>query len=141
MRLLFVAASLFIINVSIGQDRLNINTLNQSASVGGDFYEKPALKVIERKFIEEHSNSKTMSGFRVQVFFGSREEALRLKGEFLELFPDKKAYVSYQAPNFKLRVGNFRSQLGAEKFLHSIKEEFPSAYVVNDKVEHPQYDK
>tara|TARA_R110001592_G_scaffold325782_4_gene606211 strand:+ start:105263 stop:105691 length:429 start_codon:yes stop_codon:yes gene_type:complete len=141
MRLLFVGLSLFTaVSFSFAQDRMNINSLNQNASVGTDYYEKPALKVIERKFIEEHSRSKTMSGFRVQVFFGSREEALRLKGEFLQLYPDQKAFVSYQAPNFKLRVGNFRNQLDAEKFLHAIKEEFPSAYVVNDKVEYANYE-
>lgn len=140
MRLLLVGAAVFSLAYSFGQDRMNINTLNQSTSVGGDYYEKPAIKVIERKFVEEHSASKTMSGFRVQVFFGTREEALKLKGEFLQLFPEQKAYVSYQAPNFKLRVGNFRSQLDAEKFLHNIKEEFPSAYVVNDKVEYTNYE-
>ena len=141
MRLLFVGLSLFTaVSFSFAQDRMNINSLNQNASVGTDYYEKPGLKVIERKFIEEHSRSKTMSGFRVQVFFGSREEALRLKGEFLQLYPDQKAFVSYQAPNFKLRVGNFRNQLDAEKFLHAIKEEFPSAYVVNDKVEYANYE-
>jgi hypothetical protein len=141
MRFLFVCLSLFTaVSFSFAQDRMNINSLNQNTAISSDYYEKPALKVIERKFIEEHSRSKTMSGYRVQVFFGSREEALRLKGEFLQLFPDQKAFVSYQAPNFKLRVGNFRNQLDAEKFLHAIKEEFPSAYVVNDKVEYANYE-
>lgn len=138
MRLFFLGVILIsTIHVSFAQNRMNINSLSQSSELSDYYYEKPALKVIERKFIEEHKDSKTMNGFRVQLFFGSREEALRLKGEFLQLRPEQKAFVSYQAPNFKLRVGNFRTQLDAEKFLHNIKKDFPSAYVVNDKVEYP----
>lgn len=137
--IIFMGCTTFV----LAQDRMNINTINQQGNYSKDvnttFMEKPALAGIEKRFVEEHSKHSTMNGFRVQLFFGSREEALRLKGEFLTLQPEQKAYVSYQAPNFKLRVGNFRSQMNAEKFLYKVKGKFPSAYVVNDKIEFPKY--
>lgn len=144
MKLLFASIAILGFTTSaFAQDRMNINTLNQQNNYSGNtnttFLEKPALTGIEKKFVEEHSKQNTMNGFRVQLFFGSREEALKLKGEFLTLEPEQKAYVSYQAPNFKLRVGNFRSQMDAEKFLYKVKGKFPSAYVVNEKIEITKY--
>lgn len=123
----------------MAQNRLNINSLNQQDATASDFIEKPQLKAIEQRFIKEHKAETGMDGFRVQLFFGSRDEAQRLKGEFLKLYPKEKAYISYQAPNFKLRIGNYRTQLNAEKFMYEIKGKFPSAYVVNERVELPKY--
>lgn len=136
-----LSAVLICISNLEAQNRLNINSLSQQdQNLSKDYLEKPQLKAIEQRFIKEHKAENGMDGFRVQLFFGSRDEAQRLKGEFLKLHPKEKAYISYQAPNFKLRIGNYRSQLSAEKFMYQIKGKFPSAYVVNDRVELPKYE-
>lgn len=81
----------------------------------------------------------TISGFRVQIHFGSdREKAKDEKSKFLKSYSDVPAYENYQQPNFKVRVGDFRTRLEAQKFLKEIKNEFSSAFVVTDEINYPK---
>jgi hypothetical protein len=49
-------------------------------------------------------------GFRIQVAnTQNRDEANTIKAEMLRRFPDQKTYLLYQAPYFRVRVGNFLS--------------------------------
>lgn len=75
------------------------------------------------------------SGYRVQIFFGKREEAFERKAEFMENHPDIPAYISYLAPNFRLRVGDFRTRLEAEKLKSQL--DYSGCYIVKDKIELP----
>jgi hypothetical protein len=53
-------------------------------------------------------------GFRVEIFFSSamnaREQALNKKREFLSRYPGYNVHIIFSAPNFKVRVGDFRSK-------------------------------
>ncbi len=80
---------------------------------------------------------KSLEGYRVQLFFGSRAEAQKIRGEFLKKYPDVAAYVSYLAPNFRLRVGDFRDKLSSEALREEIKKEYPNAYIVRDEINLP----
>jgi hypothetical protein len=79
-----------------------------------------------------------IAGYRVQIFFGSKEEALKMKAEFLKEYPDVPAYISYLAPNFRLRVGDFRTRLEAEKLKSEIDDTYSGIYIVRDKIELPE---
>lgn len=84
-------------------------------------------------------NSKTISGFRVQIHFGSeREKAKEIKTRFLKSYPDYNAYEIYQQPNFKIRVGDFRTRLEAQKFQRTVAGEFSSSFVVPDEIQLPE---
>ncbi len=79
-----------------------------------------------------------MEGYRVQLFFGGRTEAQDARVEFLRKHPVTGAYISYLAPNFRLRVGDFRSRIESEKFKNEIARDFPGSYIVKDHIELPQ---
>ena len=50
-----------------------------------------------------------VKGFRLQIMNTTdRTEVLEAKSKMLSLYPDQKLYLSYQAPYFKLRMGNFK---------------------------------
>ncbi|HKL02156.1 MAG TPA: SPOR domain-containing protein [Cryomorphaceae bacterium] len=76
-------------------------------------------------------------GYRVQIYFGKRELARDKKAEFLKKYPDMGAYISYLAPNFRLRVGDFRTRLECDGFKNEIDAVFPGSYIVQDKIELP----
>lgn len=76
-------------------------------------------------------------GYRVQIYFGKREGAQEKRAVFLRQYPETGAYISYLAPNFRLRVGDFRSRIEAEKFKQTLAFSFPGAYLVKDKIELP----
>lgn len=78
-----------------------------------------------------------LDGYRVQIYFGDRNTAQEKRGAFVRSNPEMGAYLSYLAPNFRLRVGDFRSRLEAEKFKKAIAQSFPGCYIVKDKIELP----
>lgn len=80
----------------------------------------------------------TIPGFRLQIHSGGdRDKAREVKAKFLAANPGWSAYESYQSPNFRVRVGDFRSRLEASKALKSVVAEFPSAFVVEDDIHLP----
>lgn len=87
---------------------------------------------------DQNSIRHSMAGYRVQIFFGSnRIKALELKNEFSQKNREVPAYLSYQAPNFKVRVGDFRTRLEALKFLRSIEAGYATCFIVPDDISLP----
>lgn len=89
--------------------------------------------------------SRTMSGYRVRIFFDNKQTA-RTESEaalnkFRGLYPDVKAYRIYANPYFKVTVGDFRTKSEAMALLARIKGAFPSAFVVKENIEYPVVDK
>jgi hypothetical protein len=80
----------------------------------------------------------SMPGYRIQLYFGpERGKANHYKSDFLQEYPDVGAYVIYQQPNFKLRIGDFKTKLEAKKFLAEVQTRFAVAFIVNDEVKLP----
>jgi hypothetical protein len=72
-----------------------------------------------------------VKGFRLQIMnTTSRSEALDAKAKMLALYPEHKLYLSYQAPYFKLRMGNFKEQAEAAAFKKEINNLFPKGITV-----------
>lgn len=80
-----------------------------------------------------------MNGYRVQVFLNAdRKQAESIRAQFLQKHPETPAYLSYQAPNFKVRVGDLLTRLEGEKLRAELKAEFPGCYIVPDEIELPR---
>ncbi len=78
---------------------------------------------------------RSVNGFRVQLYNGNdRNLAMQMKTEFMRRFPAERSYLTYQLPNFRLRVGNFTSKKDASDFLNNVSIFFKGATVVNDQV-------
>ena len=80
-----------------------------------------------------------LKGYRVQVFLNAdRKQAESVRAQFLQKHPETPAYLSYQAPNFKVRVGDLLTRLEGEKLRAELKAEFPGCYIVPDEIELPR---
>jgi hypothetical protein len=74
-------------------------------------------------------------GFRVLIYNGSdRNLAMRIKTEFNRTYPSMRSYMSYNVPNFKIKVGDFETRNEATKFLKRITPILPTASIVPDVV-------
>lgn len=82
-------------------------------------------------------------GYRVQVYSGnnqraSKEEATKLQAEIKNMYPDIETYVIYNAPFWKLHVGNYRSFEEASFKLRELREVFPrkknEIYIIEDDI-------
>jgi len=97
------------------------------------------VKVLVNRHTAISQAKGTMHGYRVQIYFGpQRNSANEVKDDFSKLYADIPAYLSYQQPNFKIRVGNFTTRLEALKFLKEIQPYFSTAFIVEDEVMLPE---
>lgn len=82
-----------------------------------------------------------MPGYRIQIFMESGNEALNTAEEakitFSEKYTDIPAYLIFSAPYYRVRVGDFRTRLQAEKFLQEINRKYPNAWVIKDDINFP----
>lgn len=76
-----------------------------------------------------------VSGFRVQVFSGlERQQAYAEQAKFKVRFPANNTYISYIQPNYRVRVGDFRTRLEAEKFMIELKRYYSSMFIFSEMI-------
>lgn len=77
----------------------------------------------------------TSEGFRVQIFYGSsRDNANEILGLFRSDYPNMSAYLIYEQPYFKVRIGDFPERLQAEKWSRALSRKYQGAFIVTDKI-------
>lgn len=90
---------------------------------------------------EVYAANSTMSGFRVQIFMEIGNEAVDhamvTKAEFEKAYPGLPIYLSYEQPYYRLRVGDFRNRVEAEKYLRILKPNYGVAFVTADIINPP----
>ena len=86
----------------------------------------------------------SFSGYRIHIFMEIGNEALKhaedVKKQFERAFPDIPIYLTYAEPYFRLRAGDFRNRVEAEKCLRRIKPKFKEAFVTADMIYRPKLD-
>jgi hypothetical protein len=85
----------------------------------------------ERKHLLMNSELKTH--FSIQVISGELETARKNLKDCKSKFPDYNSNIVYEEPNYKVRLGEFRNRLDADRALIKISEEFEGAFVLKPK--------
>jgi hypothetical protein len=144
MKTIFSLISIFIFIAGSAQTGGNGKDTFSSVIVHKDprFDEMAArqAEINKRAFM---SGPQRRSGFRVQAAnTQNRDEANAVKAELLRRFPDEKSYLLYQAPNFRVRIGNFLTQKDASQLRKMISALYPGKgiYIVPDVIEYNQPD-
>ena len=80
-------------------------------------------------------------GYRIQLYFDTEKKAVDdARAKFISMYPKVDTYVTYTAPNYFLKVGNFRTHLEAEKVKTSVDKEFPTNYIIKELINLPRID-
>lgn len=96
------------------------------------------VQLLVKKHVKLNKTKQTLPGYRVQLFFGSdRNRAYEVRSDFIKVFSTTPAYIVYHQPNFKVRVGDFRTKLEAMRFLKEAQPLFETAFIVKDEVKLP----
>lgn len=96
-----------------------------------------SLDTKELKLVGNADSSQIIiEGFRVQVLAtSSQENADRLRYE-LAIEYGKDIYIVFDAPNYKVRIGNFIDRRLAEKLrLELINKGYPSSWIIRTRIE------
>ena len=82
------------------------------------------------------SNITEIEGFRVQIFATQdRNKADQLQKELALKF-DEKIYIIFEAPNYKLRIGDFLDRNDAEILrMRLVSSDFPSSWIVRTRIQ------
>ena len=100
-------------------------------------------KIAERMNQRPLSSGEEAKGYRVQVYSSNsgqaaRQKAFNIERHILSKHPKLEVFVSYNAPFWKVRVGNCRTQQEAQQLKSILLEEFPeykaSIYIVRDNI-------
>ena len=87
------------------------------------------------------STTPLISGFRVQLFFDSDKQLVDdVRSKFMGQFPAIDPYIVFTAPNFVLKVGDFRTLLEAERLRETLLKDFPTCFVVKELINLPRID-
>jgi hypothetical protein len=79
---------------------------------------------------------KFTNGFRIQIYVGNdRKAADDAKIFTYQKYPEIFPYLSYQQPIYKVKIGDFLNRMDAERYFADIKDLYPSAMILPDRVE------
>jgi hypothetical protein len=94
-------------------------------------------KQIEINEVTTRNSRRAAPGFRILVVSSNnRNKVIEAKTMMYREFPELKAYMMYQSPFFRLKVGNFRERVDAEEYLPRIQRFYPTGvYIVTDTIE------
>ena len=118
----------------IGKDIMSIMgpgvTVSQSAAV--------------RQALANHIRSnaaKPLSGYRIRVYYDNGQQA-RSRSEVIERTLRSQyglgVYRSFESPNYKVSIGDFRTKDEALKVYNALKGTYPTAYIIKETINYPR---
>lgn len=99
------------------------------------------LQTILEQHIAFNEISRTTMGFRIKIGVftgsGSKQQAFDLRDQIINSFPDLRAYVFFEEPNFTVKCGDYLTKLDAFGPYLKLKEIFPTALIIRDYINFP----
>lgn len=121
---------------------ISLNLFAQTDSNGIVVHKDPRIENLIKKQIEINELTtrdarRFVPGFRILVIStNDRTKANNAKTKIYQEFPELKAYLLWQPPFLKLKVGDFKNREDAEQYLAEIQRFFPSGvYIIRDTIE------
>ena len=104
-------------------------TLSENGSVTS--INEKGINALVIKYEKKLKAKNGITGWRVQLAFKEKKEnADKIKINFIKLYSEIPAYLEYAAPYYRVRVGDCRTKLEAIKIQRQISKNFPSSYPV-----------
>jgi len=107
-----------------------------------DLLQQSRLNFASTSTDEGHAETKrdkgtkgTALGFRIQIYSGSsRNEAYATQARFQQQYSDIPTYVTYTQPNYRVKVGDFRSRSEAQAFMQEVRRNFPTVFLFTEQI-------
>ena len=107
--------------------------LGTAISFNSQAQESKDIDAVLKQKIEYNKNNPEGKGFKIQLYNGEETKAYQIKNKYQIEFKDK-ADLSYESPEWKVRVGNFLTRLEADRALLEIKKKFRGAIVLETEI-------
>jgi|SRR5690606_14781579 len=91
----------------------------------------PSTPPVDKK----NATRTTAMGFRVQIYSGAnRSDAYAEQARFKTLYKDIDTYVSYEEPNYRVKVGDFRSRSEAQDLMQGLRKQFNNVFIFTEEI-------
>ncbi|MCX8111700.1 MAG: SPOR domain-containing protein [Bacteroidia bacterium] len=115
-----------------------IPRLAEPAPIRVEWKVAPSAQSLYDKVLQYNRTAVTVPGYRIQLITTAvRAEADSMRFFLLENYPEQSVYMLYEAPLYKLRVGDFLDRKEAEVWLERYRQVFSGAFIVPDKILRP----
>jgi len=95
----------------------------------------PRLALVVNKPVQKSGFVGKIRGFRVQIYNGNdRVKANQAKLDFMKHFPGVRSYLIYNNPQFRVRVGDFRTRGEATQLFNKASQKFNPCMIVPDVI-------
>ena len=119
-------------NTMLAQDKGDAETVALNTVLHAD----PRLDILLKKQ-KSGSGGGIYSGrgYRVQIYSGNdRNKATKTKIDFMRRFPNVRTYMTYVAPQFRVKVGDFRTRGEAQELYGKVSTLYNPCMIVPDIV-------
>lgn len=134
---IFLTGILSLAFQSLAQNNLKPEMINGNLTV----YKDQMLDTFVSRIYYANYPKQIIKGYRVQIYSGSnRIDANKVKADFLETYLGEKIYFDYKQPYYKVRIGNYRTKLEAQKMyqLLLLDIRFKGVLIVPDDIGFPE---
>ncbi len=116
------------------------NILNVMGS-GAEVNQTPQVRQAFQNYVQANA-TKPVQGYRIRVFYDNSPQA-RVRSESIEQylktqFPETGVYRSFESPNYKVTVGDFRTKEEALRIFNTLKITYPTAYIIKENINFPR---
>lgn len=109
-----------------------------------EYIQDERIVKIEEQYKKMNQRSQSLDGYRVQIFFdsgsNSKKRASDSMEEFISKYPGSRVFLSFKAPYYRVRVGNFRTLAEAVGYQKKILGDYPNAFPVKEKISFKELD-
>ena len=113
----------FIFNFSIGLSQESKLKLKQN----------PKIDSLLKKKIYYDKERFENSYFTLQLYYGNLDFATEILNKSKEIFPHIPVEINFETPNYKVQAGYYKDKLIGIKTLDTVKDVFPSAFLLLKK--------
>lgn len=107
---------------------------------GVEISQSATIRLALDQYIQSNAE-KPVSGFRIRVYYDNGPQA-RMRSESIEKALqsqlDVAVYRSFESPNYKVSVGDFRSKDEALRIYNALKGTYPTAYIIKETINYPR---
>jgi hypothetical protein len=137
LTLFFLTGIFFPAIESMAQNILQPEKINPNLTV----YKDPLLDTFVSRIYYTNYPKQIIKGYRVQIYSGSnRIDANKVKSDFLDTYLGEKMYFDYKQPYYKVRIGDYRTKLEAQKMyqLLLLDTRFKGVLIVPEDINFPE---
>lgn len=97
--------------------------------------EEPNIERLMNSYVSSSRSSEYVQGWRIQVITtNDRRKMETARSKCASLYPQFEPVWKHVSPYYQVQIGAYRTKLELQSFLLELKEDFPNAIPVQDKI-------